>query len=228
MPASRRVVDLSPTPFGTGCQTLEGVGVKVWVETLQNELRDQMKHWAKNNGGTNPLEEPLPRSLSDSFSLKSCPKNLPRSDPPLTKVPIQIRDPTYTVMDSTGVPVRRDRLGRPAPAPKFYSGAIQRHAAPPRRPRDALLLPGVNHGFGGYRTMTAEQQRMLFNYPPPFPGARISQATVGSHLPHNSTFNFGLNFDRAKRDAPAGSTLRFRPLPLDGEVPLGMLGRADV
>eukprot|EP00656_Telonema_subtile_P033729 TRINITY_DN3757_c0_g1_i2.p2 TRINITY_DN3757_c0_g1~~TRINITY_DN3757_c0_g1_i2.p2 ORF type:complete len:186 (-),score=17.57 TRINITY_DN3757_c0_g1_i2:244-801(-) len=133
MPASRRVVDLSPTPFGTGCQTLEGVGVKVWVETLQNELRDQMKHWAKNNGGTNPLEEPLPRSLSDSFSLKSCPKNLPRSDPPLTKVPIQIRDPTYTVMDSTGVPVRRDRLGRPAPAPKFYSGAIQRHAAPPRR-----------------------------------------------------------------------------------------------
>merc|ERR1711988_967848 len=86
------LLDFSPTPFGTGCQTLSGAGAKVWTETLQNEMRQQMNDWVKNNGGSNPLAQPLPRDTPvKPFDINTVPMCMPRSDPAQTKIPIQIR-----------------------------------------------------------------------------------------------------------------------------------------
>merc|ERR1711934_305672 len=90
--------DFSPTPFGTGWQTLGGAGAKVWTETLENEMRQQMTDWAKNNDGPHPLSQPLPRDTPvKPFAVEDTPMCMPRSDPAVTKIPIQIRDPSFIV-----------------------------------------------------------------------------------------------------------------------------------
>ena len=58
----------------------------------------------------------------------------------------------------------------------------------------------------------------LMYYPPPNPLAKKSQATPGTTLPGSTTFGFGNDFNRAKRDCVNGVTPRFRPRNLVGEL----------
>merc|ERR1711924_124009 len=115
--------------------------------------------------------------------------------------------------------------------PKVYAGK------PKISPRIPVHLPGINSGMGGYRALSQRQQfELMTNYPPAFPTAQKSQTTPGTKLPHSTTFGFGYNFDRARRDAPFAKHVdpvtgyratipAFRPVPLAGECPQGKMGR---
>jgi len=204
--------DFSPTPFGTGCQSMDSDAAKVWNETLNNEQRQQMKDWqVRNQSLENPLDfrrNPLPPGTIRVSDPAKAPVSIPRSAPVDTKTSFQIRDPTFVLP------------GDPASKPKFYAGRRSRRRSNELPGIMPCTIPGISHGLGGYRTMPLHLQQQVMNYPPPNPLAKKSQATPGSLLPGSTTFGFGNDFNRARRDAPCGRLRQYRPDNLPGELTL--------
>jgi len=204
--------DFSPTPFGTGCQSMDSYEAAVWEETLLNEQRQQMKDWSsRNKDGNNPLDfnkNPLPPGMVKQSDPSKAPISMPRDAPVDTKNPFQIRDPTFVIP------------GDPGSKPKFYAGRRSRRKSCELPGVVPASIPGISHGMGGVRALSQEQQAQVAHYPPPNPLAKKSQSTPGTTLPGSTTFGFGYNFDRAVRDAPPGMPPQFRPSNMPGECSL--------
>jgi len=209
--------DFAPTPFGTGCQSMDSYDGAIWEETLLNEQRQQMKDWAtRNKGQNNPLDfnqNPLPAGMVTRSDPSKAPTSIPRDAPVDTKNPFQIRDPTFVIP------------GDPGAKPKFYAGRRSRKKSFELAGITAASIPGITHGMGGYRALAPEDQAKLMNYPPPNPLAKKSQSTAGFYAPGSTVFGFGSDYHRATRDAPLGQDgtqvrPQFRPPKLPGEISL--------
>lgn len=216
----RALLNLSTTPFGTGRQTVGSAGAEIWDETLAKEAMHQQKDFQKQYGHTMPH---MAGAQTARFSLENSPTMLPlTAEGANTKIPLQIRDPSFIVP------------GDPRLRPKVYLGHKQsplfrgQETCAPHTPSKPLHIPGLNKGLGGYRSLTARQQFQLQQYPPPFPTAQKSQATPGTTLPGSTTYGFGYNFDLARRCSNYNVTpyqKQYRPGELNGEMLSFVSGR---